>query len=40
MNNYWEISTRNGVITTNRICKDCVVELCGRKVEVDADSRY
>ena len=35
MNNYWEISIGNGVITNNIICKDCVVELYGRKLEVD-----
>jgi len=28
----WEISTRNGIITTNRVCKSCFVEVCGRKL--------
>ena len=35
MNNHWEISTKNEVITTNRICKYYVVELSGRKLEAD-----
>ena len=29
-NNKWEISTGNGVITTNKICKECAVEVCIR----------
>ena len=29
----WEISTGNGVITTDRICKACVVEICGKKLK-------
>ena len=35
MDNYWDISTRNGVITTNKICKACEIELCDRKLEAD-----
>ena len=35
INNHWGISTGNGVITSNKICKDCVVRLCGRKLKVD-----
>ena len=35
MDGQWEISTGNGVVTTNRICKDCTVELCNMKLEVD-----
>ena len=35
INNHREISTGNGAITTNKICKDCVVGLCGRKLKVD-----
>ena len=31
----WEINTENGVITTNKICKACTVELCDRKLEAD-----
>ena len=30
----WEIKG-NGAITTNRICKDYIVELCNRKLAVD-----
>ena len=35
MSGQWEISTGNGVVTTNKICKACTVELCGRKLEAD-----
>ena len=31
----WEISTGNGVVITNRICKACTVELCCGKLEAD-----
>ena len=31
----WEISTGNGIITTNRLCKLRPVEVCGRKLSVD-----
>jgi len=30
-----EISIGNRVITTNRICKACTVELCDKKLEAD-----
>ena len=32
MDTQWEISTGNGVITTNRLCKSCSVEVCGRQL--------
>ena len=35
INNHWGISTGNGVITSNKICKDCVVRPCDRKLKVD-----
>ena len=35
MGDQCEISTWNGIVTTNIICKDCTVELCNRKLEVD-----
>ena len=35
LNNQWEISTCNGVVISNRICKNCTVELCNRKLLVD-----
>jgi len=35
MNNQWEISTGNRVVTINRVCKICIVELCDRKLESD-----
>jgi len=35
MGDQWEISTRNGVVITNKICKACNVELCARKLEAD-----
>ena len=35
MSDQWEISTGNGVVITNRICKACIVELCDRKLEAD-----
>ena len=35
MGDQWEISTGNGVVITNKICKACNVELCGRKLEAD-----
>jgi len=31
----WEISTGNEIIITNRVCKSCLVEVCGRKLSVD-----
>ena len=31
--NQWEISTGNGVVTTNKVCKAYTVELCGMKLE-------
>jgi len=31
----WETSTENGIITTNKVCKSCPVEVCGRKLSVD-----
>ena len=33
MYNQWEISTDNGAVTTNRICKAWTVELYDRKLE-------
>ena len=35
MSDQWEISTGNGVVTTNRICKACTVELYDRKLKAD-----
>ena len=35
MNSAWEISTGNGVIVTNRICKSCPVVISGRTLEAD-----
>ena len=35
MDGQWEISTENGVVTTNRICKDYTVKLCNRKLKID-----
>ena len=35
MSDQWEISTENGVVITNKICKACNLELCGRKLEAD-----
>ena len=35
MNDKWEISTKNWVITTNKICKACIMELLNRKLEND-----
>jgi len=35
MSDQWEISMGNEVVITNRICKACTVELCGRKLEAD-----
>jgi len=35
MDGQWEISTENGVVTTNRIYKDCIVRLCNKKLVVD-----
>ena len=35
MGNQWEISTGNGVVITNKICKACTVELCDKKLEAD-----
>jgi len=35
MGDRWEISTGNGVVITNKICKACNMELCGRKLEAD-----
>jgi len=35
MDNTWEISTGNSVITTNRICKSCPVEISGRTLKAD-----
>jgi predicted aspartyl protease len=31
----WEISTGNGTIVTNKICKSCLVEISGRTLEAD-----
>jgi hypothetical protein len=31
----WEISTGNGVIVTNKVCKSCLVGVCGRTLEAD-----
>jgi hypothetical protein len=31
----WEISTGNGIVTTNRMCKSCPVEICGRKMDAN-----
>ena len=31
----WEISIGNGVVISNRICKNCTVELCNKKLSVD-----
>ena len=35
MSDQWEIGTGNGVVTTNRICKACTMELCYRKLKDD-----
>jgi len=35
MSDQWKINTGNDVVTTNRICKACIVELCDRKLEAD-----
>jgi len=35
MDDQEEISTRNRVVTTNRICKACTIELYDRKIEAD-----
>ena len=35
LDHQWEISTRNGVVISNRICIDCPVELCNRTLAVD-----
>jgi len=35
MNNYWDISIGNKVITTNKFWPACPVELCGRKLGAD-----
>ena len=35
MNSAWEISTGNGVIVTNKICKSCPVVISGRTLEAD-----
>ena len=29
----WEISTRNGIITTNSVCKSCLIESLWEKVK-------
>ena len=31
----WEICTGNEIVTTNRICKACPIELCDRKLEAN-----
>ena len=35
MSSAWEISTGNGVIVTNRICKSCPVVISGRTLEAN-----
>ena len=35
MDTQLEISTRNRVITTSRVCKSCSVEVCGRQLRAD-----
>jgi len=35
LDNQWEITTGNGVVISNRIYKNCTVELCNRKISVD-----
>jgi len=35
MDNQWEISTGNEVITTSMVCKSCFVKICGRELSVD-----
>jgi len=35
LDHQWEISTRNGVVISNRICIDCPVELCNRTLAID-----
>ena len=35
MSSVWEISTGNGVIVTNKICKLCPVVISGRTLEAD-----
>ena len=35
MGDQWEISTKNEIVITNKICKACTMELCGRKLEAD-----
>ena len=35
LDNQWEISTGNGVVISNRICKNCTVKLRNMKLAVD-----
>jgi len=35
LDNLWDISTGNGVVISNRVCKNCTVESCNRKLVVD-----
>ena len=35
MGDQWEINTGNRVVITNKICKACNVELCGRKLKAN-----
>jgi len=34
LDNQWEISTSNGVVISNRVCKNCTIKLCNRKLLV------
>jgi transposase InsO family protein len=31
----WEVSTGNGVVITNKVCRACEIELCDRKLTAD-----
>jgi len=35
MNTQWEISTENGIITTNRVCKSYSRDVCRRQLRAD-----
>ena len=35
LDNQWKISTGNEVVISDRIYKDCTIELCNKKLAVD-----
>ena len=35
LDHQWEISTGNGVVISNRVCIDCLVELCNMTLVID-----